>query len=457
MKRFLYNPLLVSLALCVGCLAARANHNFTNGPAHVKVRLLDNRYQLTVDDKPFYIKGAGLEGGSPEKLREHGGNSFRTWGVPRNMAEAKAMLDRAWTNGLYVSMGLDVQHERHGFNYNDANAVARQLALLTKQVIALKDHPALLTWFIGNELNLDSKNPKVWDAVNEISRKIHQIDPNHPTTTALAGFNKSTLALIQQRAPDLDFICFQMYSDITRLPGSLAESGWDKPYIVSEWGATGHWECPKTDWGAPIENNSTVKADCYRKRFESVIQADKRLCLGSYVFLWGQKQERTPTWYGMFLQSGEETAAVDTMHFLWTGAWPSNRCPTVQQMLLNGKTAGENVHLQPDMSYSAKVVASDPENDPMKYSWQVMEESAARTIGGDVESIPQRLPGLIAHDNENKSQVAMKTPQRAGAYRLFVYVFDGHGHAAHANIPFYVDSAERIRTAAAETSPELGK
>jgi len=39
---------------------------------------------------------------------------------------------------------------------------------------------------------------------------------------------------------------------------------------------------------------------------------DNKLCLGSYVFFWGQKQERTPTWYGMFLKSGEETAAIDT-------------------------------------------------------------------------------------------------------------------------------------------------
>src|SRR5262249_36492447 len=140
----------------------------------------------------------------------------------------------------------------------------------------------------------------------------------------------------------------------------------------SEWGATGHWECQKTDWGAPIENDSTTKADCYRNRFETVIQVDKRLCLGSYVFLLGQKQERTPTWYGMFLQSGEETAAVDAMHFLWTGAWPSNRSPAVKQMLLGGKTAAQNVHLQPDMTYPAKVSASDPENDPLKYSWEVM-------------------------------------------------------------------------------------
>jgi hypothetical protein len=32
----------------------------------------------------------------------------------------------------------------------------------------------------------------------------------------------------------------------------------------------------------------------------------------------------------------------------------------------------------------------------------------------------------------------LKAPQAAGAYRLFVYAFDGHGNAAHAYIPFLV-------------------
>jgi hypothetical protein len=415
------------------------------GPVKVEIREISGRYMLYVDGQPFYIKGAGIEHGSQEKLREHGGNSFRTWSTQNGRESGRQVLDRAWTNGLYVAMGLDVDHERRGFDYSNTNAVARQFATLIDQVRRLKDHPALIIWVIGNELNME-KNPKVWDAVNDLSRRIHQIDTNHPTTTTLAGFNKETVALVKARAPDLDFLSFQMYCDIINLPRYLAEASWEKPYIVSEWGATGHWECGKTAWGAPIENDSTSKADLYRMRFEKVIQPDQSHCLGSYVFFWGQKQERTPTWYGMFLDSGEETAAVDTMHYLWNGTWPTHRSPRLEGAWLDGKTARDNVRLKPGCTYTARVRTSPGNNDPLTYAWEVMEESTERKVGGDAEARPRSLPGLIA--NPTSGEIVLKAPGTAGAYRLFAYVHDNQGHAAHVNIPFYVEQpAEEPLTA----------
>jgi hypothetical protein len=443
-KSFLF--LFAALLSVAPSQSRAAQTEQASGPAQVKIRKSDGRYELLVNNKPFYIKGAGLEHGSQEKLRAHGGNSFRTWSADAG----NQTLDRALTNGLYVAMGLDVDHERRGFDYDNADAVARQFAKLTGQVEKLKNHPALLVWVIGNELNFE-KNPKVWDAVNALSRKIHEIDPNHPTTTTLAGFKKDTAELVKSRAPDLDFICFQMYSDIINLPRYLRESSWDKPYIVTEWGATGHWECGKTDWDAPIENDSTTKANLYRMRFEKVIQPDNKLCLGSYVFFWGQKQERTPTWYGMFLKSGEDTAPVDVMQYLWTGAWPANRSPVLEGVWLDEKKAGQNVRLKQAQSYVAKVRATDPDGDALTYSWEVMEESTERKIGGDRENVPKRLPALIS--SPDKSEITLNAPDKPGAYRLFVYIFDGKGHAAHANIPFYVDpTTERLRAATTQGS-----
>ena len=440
-------PLAILAGVLVASNSQAQNLISTNGPAKVELRQADGRWLLYVNQKPFYIKGAGLEYGSQEKLAANGANSFRTWSTDNGRETGQQVLDRALTNGLMVAMGLDVDHERRGFDYSDTNMVARQFALLKSQVLQYRNHPALLVWVVGNELNFE-KNPKVWDAVNDLSKMIHEIDPNHPTTTTLAGFKPETADLVKTRAPDLDFISFQMYSDIINLPKYLREAAWDKPYIVTEWGATGHWECGKTEWGAPIENDSTAKANLYEMRFHAVIEPDQKLCLGSYVFLWGNKQERTPTWYGMFLSSGEETAPVDVMHRIWTGAWPANRCPRLEGAWLDGKTAPQNVRLVAGQIYTAKVSASDADQDALVYRWEVMRESTETKIGGDAESKPAPLSGLIAEPKA--SEISLKAPDKPGAYRLFTYVFDGHGHAAHANIPFYVDAAPKSQQASAD-------
>jgi len=435
-------PMKWSLALLAiatatfGCDAQSAVRS--TGPAKVEVRQTDGRWQLYVNQKPFYIKGAGLEFGDQEKLAAAGGNSFRTWRTENGRESGQEVLDRAQKNGLYVTMGLEVSRERHGFDYGDTNAVARQLAEIKTEVLKYKDHPALLIWDIGNELNLNSKDPRVWDAVNDISKMIHQVDPNHPTTTSLAGISKGLVDEIKRRAPDLDLLCIQSYADIVNLPRNLPGTGWTGPYIVTEWGATGHWECGKTSWGAPIENDSTVKAENYQKRYEIAIASDHKQCLGSYVFLWGQKQERTPTWYGMFLPTGEATETVDVLQYLWTGRWPEFRSPQLKSFTLDGKTAPQSVKLNPEQSYPAKILAKSPSNSPLTYNWEIMEESGAQSTGGDFEAPPQRLPGLVTAGVAGEATI--KAPTKPGAYRLFAYVLDAHGKAAHANIPFYVEA-----------------
>jgi hypothetical protein len=407
------------------------------GPTGVKISKEDGRFQLYLNGKPFYLKGAGLEFGSQEKLAAHGGNAFRTWRTENGKESGKQVLDRAQTNGLYVVMGLDIARERHGFDYNNPANVAKQLARVKADVLKFKDHPALIMWIIGNELNLRATNPKVWQAVNDISKMIHKEDPNHLTMTALAGLNRDLVEQIKTSAPDLDLIGIQMYADIINLPRYLNESGWEGPYVVTEWGATGHWEVGKTSWGAPIENDSTTKADFYLKRFETAIRPDTKQCLGSFVFIWGQKQERTPTWYGMFLETGERTATVDVMDYLWSGHWPAQRSPRVEGAWLNGKTAEQNIRLKAGQHYPAKLALRDEAGSELTYSWEILEESRDLKDGGDPESRPQKLPHLIP--NPTKVEIELLAPAKQGAYRLFGYAYDGKGAAAHVNIPFFVD------------------
>ncbi len=45
--------------------------------------------------------------------------------------------------------------------------------------------------------------------------------------------------------------------------------------------------------------------------------------------IWGQKQEKTHTWYRKFRPEGNRLGAVDAMTMGWTGHWPANRYPQI--------------------------------------------------------------------------------------------------------------------------------
>ena len=166
-------------------MGMQAQQTKTKAAVKVEVRRNGDAYQLLRDGKPYFVKGGGGTGYF-SRLAAYGGNSIRTWGT-QNAAQ---ILDSAQKNGLTVLMGLGVTPERHGFNYDDPAAVKKQFERIKADVLKFKDHPALLAWGIGNELNLSYKNPKVWDAVNDIATMIHKEDPNHPASTVLAGINK---------------------------------------------------------------------------------------------------------------------------------------------------------------------------------------------------------------------------------------------------------------------------
>ncbi len=405
-------------------------------PIKVEIVAKDGGYQLLRGGQPYFVKGAGVGDQNLASLAAHGGNSLRTWSVDDRAVTAQQLLDSAHALGLTVSLGLEFARERQGFDYNDTEAVARQFEQTKTRVLEHRDHPALLTWIVGNELNFSFENPKVYDAVNDVAKMIHELDPNHPVTTTLSFFDTKALAVIEERAPDLDFVSFQLYAGLLSLPADIEKANYKKPYFVTEWGAVGHWEVAKTAWGAPIENTSSEKASNYLKSYREVLQSHKDQAIGNYVFLWGQKQEKTPTWYGMYLGSGEETEAIDVMHYIWNGQWPDNRTPKVSAVVLNHKTAFDNVMLESGKNYSATIRVEDDDNDPLSFKWELRPESMANQVGGDHEVVPKVIADLI--DDSAAPEITLTAPSDPGAYRLFVYVYDGQNHAGHANIPFYV-------------------
>lgn len=423
-------------AMLVACMALSCPTYAGELSTPIKVEIVqtEDGYRLLRGGEPYYIKGAGREFASIASLAAHGGNSIRNWTTVNDVETAQEVLDEAHAHGVTVALCLPMASEHWGFDYDDPEAVSEQFERFRGEVLKYRDHPALLAWIIGNELNYDYKNPKVYDAVNDISKMIHELDPNHPTTTTVAGLFPEVLDVIMERAPDLDFVSFQAYGQIFGLPEFIEKTGHDKPIFITEWGAIGWWEVGKTQWGAPIEATSTEKARTYLKAYREKIEPLEHQVIGSYVFLWGQKQERTPTWFGLFTEEGEETEAVDVMHYIWNGEWPDNRSPRVHSMKLHGQQAADSVTLTQGKTYVARIRVVDPDGDKLTYRWELKPESTTTQVGGAFEESIANLDGLIEAD----SATARVTAPKPGAYRLFVYAYDGQDNAAHANIPFLV-------------------
>ncbi len=423
-------PILILVLLLTGCTHSSTSYENPNRASKVEVRQTETGWVLLRNGSPYYIEGAGGRVEYIDRLKSSGGNSLRTWSLD------VGALAAAQQQGMTVLMGLSMPPERHGFNYSDATAVASLKNRILAEVVQIKDHPALLMYALGNELDLNYTNLAVWNVVNDIAMAIKEIDPNHPVTTVLAGINRDKIAAIRDGAPALDLLAINSYGSIASVPTNIRSYGWDKPYIITEWGPTGHWENGTTSWGAPVEQTSSEKAMVYQSRYEAVMKADPSMNLGSYVFLWGQKQERTPTWYGLFLENGHATEATDVMQFNWTGTWPSNRAPQMVQFRLDSKGARDNLRVQTGKLMTATATVVDPNGDPITFRYELLPESTATSEGGDAEERPQPINGLFIGDPA--SQTMLNAPSTPGNYRLFVYASDGRNKTATANIPFQV-------------------
>jgi len=397
---------------------------------HVQIVSKQGNWQLLVENQPFFIKGV-VGHTYLEKVKAYGGNSVR-------IGSRKEELDMAQQMGLKALVNLPASSERYGFDYNNAAEVQKQLEKAVEIVRKTKDHPAVMMWAIGNEIDWipgnKPYNTKLWDAINDIAKAIKAIDPNHPVMTVIGTSSMKKIAEVVRQCPDLDLLGINTYGDIYTLPDTLKKYGWTKPFIIAEWGPDGYWEVPKTAWGAPYEQTGREKLDCYEQKYRKAIENGQ--CLGSYVFYWFHKQETTHTWFSMFDENERETPLPKLMKQLWTGQRDANLAPVVDSINIDKFVRYQDIKLKAGSEHKALIMASDPDNDALTYNWEIRPEAVYASYAGQGEKTPPVLQGLI--QNQDKT-IRFSMPQEKGAYRLFVYVSDGNNQFSTANLPFLVE------------------
>ena len=197
--------------------------------------------RLWIDGKPFFMAGvcwnpvkvgasqpegldfAGFAARDVPLLARLGVNVVRTYEPLLDLS----VLDQLWQSGIYVVNAVYPSGAAA-----PTSAVAR--------VRAVKGHPAILMWAIGNEWNYNGLYAGLSDGdssarLNEVARLIKAEDPRHPVATIYGELpSAATLSAL----PNVDVWGINAYRGIG-FAGLFAD--WrarsDKPMFLSEYGA----------------------------------------------------------------------------------------------------------------------------------------------------------------------------------------------------------------------------
>lgn len=391
-----------------------------------------DQYQLYFHGEPMYIKGV-TSFGEFDNLAEYGGNCVRLWDTDTAMAS----LDKAQEHNLAVMLVLNMLSERQGMDYANRDWVLSQRERLKNDVLKYKDHPALLMWSLGNELDLDYKNLDVWKELDTLTVMVRELDDKHLITTSIMP-KRNTLNYLEEYCPNIPIVgvnSFGFAPDVENLMGG--PRGWNKPYFLSEWGPKGYWEVYQTDWEASYEASSSEKARFMTQVYKNHIVPNQQNCLGSFVFFWGYKQERTHTWFSFFDEEGNPSELAHTLQHLWTGDGAKTPRLNIENFALNGIANDQSIYLSPGENANATIEVTHRDGMEMASNWEIRKEGNYRGInGGDQEPDTSPIQGLII--NKSTSSLNFTAPKEEGAYRIFFTVKDSTGSYGTANKCFFV-------------------
>lgn len=390
-------------------------------PIRTEIVATARGFEMRRNGQPYFVRGVG--GGAPlDQLRQYGVNSVRTWGMDEHTGK---FLDEAHRHGISVCLGFWMGHKNHGFDYTNPQQVREQFENAQRWVRAYKDHPAVLMWAVGNEMELSSPIPEMYQAVADVAAMIRREDSNHPVITVLADMWPEKMANVVKYWTDLDALGINSYGGLPTLHTRMVD--WKKPYFITEYGFSTPQQENQTSFKRSYEPTSTEKGQLYALNTRRSIDGFPGRVLGGYLFYWGRSSVGTSSWFNTHLSTGEKLEVVDQMAKLWTGRFPNNRCPQITRFRFP-----RDLSLKPGETIRAEMDRSDPDGDALRVSYELIDDGAPRFVG-DFE---QR--GRIVGRGPITGPVRVPAPTEPGIYRLLIVVRDGRGGAATAHIPLQV-------------------
>ncbi len=393
-------------------------------PRHVEVVRDGEGWTLLREGRPYRVRGVGFTG-RLDGVRSIGANSVRTWGTG---PDARAFLDEAEALGLSVTQGLWLGHVGHGFDWHDAEALAEQRARVRRDVLALRDHPALLFWGLGNEMEIDNDDPAMWAEVGELAAMVRELDPHHPIVVVTADLGAANDARLRDFVPGVVW-GINSYGGAPSVPARLAERGHEGPWLLTEVGPLGDWETGRTPWGAPVEQSSAEKRAFIVR---ALAAAESPAALGVYGFVWGPGDVPLDTWFPL-LGPGDrlmETAAP------FAEAWGTELRSFPEIRSFDAPFSGQSV------APGAPLLATLEAEGAGTITWALhVDRAPGSNLPGQVASRGSgtSVPLLCGEGSTRFEEAA---PQRPGPYRLLAFAENDEGGVAYATARFEVAGDE---------------
>ncbi|MFI1223674.1 MULTISPECIES: discoidin domain-containing protein [unclassified Streptomyces] len=396
----------------------------------VKVTGSQGAWQLTVDGAPYTVKGltwgpsVADAGQYMPDVKSMGVNTIRTWGTD---ATTKPLLDTAAGNGIKVIAGFWLQPgggpgSGGCVNYLTDTAYKNDmLAEFPKWVETYKDHEGVLMWNVGNESVLGLQNCYSGDEleqqrdayttfVNEIAKKIHAVDPNHPVTSTDAW--TGAWPYYKKNAPDLDLYAVNSYDAVCDIRATWESGGYDKPYIVTEGGPAGEWEVPDDVNGVPDEPGDVAKAEGYQRAWDCV-EGHQGVALGATLFHYGTEYDFGGVWFNL-LPAGQKRLSYYAVKEAYGADTSGDNTPPV----ISGMTVDNASAVEAGRPFTLKASVSDPDGDALTH--QVLVNSKY------IDDSGQLTDAVFTDRGDGTFEVT--APDRLGVWKVYLKSTDGKGN-----------------------------
>lgn len=397
----------------------------------VKVTGTQGAWQLTVGGQPYTVKGltwgpsmADAPKYMPD-LKSMGVNTVRTWGTD---ASSKPLLDAAAANGLRVMNGFWLQPGGGPGSGGCADYVTdttyknTMLTEIATWVETYKSHPATLMWNVGNEsvlglqncysgTELEAQRNAYTTFVNDVAKKIHSIDADHPVTSTDAW--TGAWPYYKRNAPDLDLYSMNAYGDICGVQQDWVEGGYTKPYIITETGPAGEWEVPDDANGVPDEPTDVQKRDGYTKAWECTT-GHRGVALGATLFHYGLEHDFGGVWFNL-IPDGLKRLSYYSVKKAFTGSNAGDNLPPV----ISGMTVTPAGSAAAGKEFTVRADIRDPEGDAVTNKIFLSGNYA----NGDKRLVPAQFRSTGA------GTFAVTAPEKLGVWKVYIQAEDGRGNA----------------------------